>query len=112
MKKVEKFRLTKDQVGWMKEVQKVNKIENLLTKGALQQWLLQGKALQRAFGELAAKKQMLEGIAPKEKVDEIPEQTAEEMREGSELLGEQNESRVGSLNEQNLGMEQGQGMAR
>lgn len=112
MKKVENFRLTKEQVGWMKEVQKVNKIENLLTKGALQEWLLRGEALKKAFGELAAKKQMLQGIAPKEKVDEIPGQTAEEMKEGSELLGEQDESRVGSFNEQNLGMEQGQGLAR
>lgn len=112
MKKVENFRLTKEQVGWMKEVQRINKVENLLTKGALQEWLLRGEALKKAFGELAEKKRMLQEVAPKEKVDEIPEQTVEEMREGTELLGEENGSRVGSFNEQNLGMEQGQGMAR
>ena len=87
MKEVEKFRLTKDQLGWMKEAKKINRIEGILAKGVLQDWFKKGESLKRIFGQLGEKRKMLNMVAPEEKTNEIPGQEMERQREGEELFG-------------------------
>lgn len=86
MKKVEKFRLSKEQLSWMKEVKKVEQVQDVLTKGVLQDWLKKGENLKRAFGQLGQKRKMLQMVAPREKIEEIPGQGAEERGESAELF--------------------------
>lgn len=87
MKRVENFRLTKEQTGWMKEVKRINQIEGILAKGALQDWFKRGESLKRIFGQLGEKRKMLNQMAPEEKTDEIPGQELEKQREEEELFG-------------------------
>ena len=79
MNKVENFRLNKDQSNFMKEVKKINQIESIIAKGALQEWFKKGESLRRIFEDLNEKRKALNMIAPKEKIDEIPGQEEEEM---------------------------------
>ncbi len=68
----------------MKELRQINKVQNVLATGALQDWYQQGNQLKRLFGQLEQKKQMLQRAMPQEKVEEIPGQ--EDQREEEEML--------------------------
>lgn len=97
MKRVENFRLTKEQTGWMKEVKRINQIEGILAKGALQDWFKRGESLKRIFGQLGEKRKMLNQMVPEEKTDEIPGQELEKQREEEELFGmESGEGEMGT----------------
>ena len=104
MKKVENFRLTKDQVGWMKEAKKITRIEGILAKGALQDWFKKGESLKRIFAQLGEKRKMLNLMAPEEKVDEIPGQEMEKGKEAEELFGDEGQPQG------QMGMERGMGL--
>lgn len=88
MKKVEKFRLTKDQTSWYKKVKEVTATKALLTKGALQEWFQQGEVLKKIFSRLDEQQKMLNMVAPEEKMNEIPGQEAEKQEEDRNLFVE------------------------
>lgn len=81
MKKVEKFRLTKEQAGHMKAMKRINDTKELLAKGPLQRWKDEGEMIKQAFNELDQQQQMIQLSAPEEKTLEIPGQTNDEGRE-------------------------------
>jgi len=92
MKKVEKFRLNKDQVGFMKEMGRLNKVKQMLSNGPLKKWYAEGNMLKRLFGQLNEKQQMLQVNAPSEVIEEIPGQEGEpetEMFEEQTPMGQQ-----------------------
>lgn len=94
MKKVEDFRLTKDQVGWMKEVRKVNRVETMLREKVLSRWLQQGRVLRETFNQLAEAKRMLGIVTPDERMDDLPQQTVEDMRKREDIIGVGGEQEV------------------
>jgi hypothetical protein len=106
MKEVEKFRLSKEQVGFMKSMGRLNRIKKMISEGPLKKWYADGDMLKRLFGQLNEKQQMIQANAPNENLEELPGQPAENDQGLFDQGGGQQPQGMGGGQPQGMGQNQ------
>lgn len=90
----------------MKELKKINKVQDILAKGALQKWYQEGNQLKKLFGQLEQAEQGLKTAMSSEQLEEFPGQPKQEQEMFAPEQGM--EGQGGQVPEQGMeGMSQG-----